>query len=393
MKKKSFFRLFSAGLIVVLMISISVPAFAATYPDQDDNGKMWYQTNLDFGDEYTYAYDIQGYVEGNLFSTTYENDGYSVFLQDGDDQAIDTGTGANGNERIFGDLGLTTRLTFVNDGNYVKVEYVVRNTTALEKTFSLATTSDTQIGDADIAPIEILNDSSIVMRDGDSAQFNIICRDAIGVTDVDSIWIGYYDEQYANMFNDGPEYYDEDDSGMAFSWKDRTLSANGSKTFSVLYSVGAVNSAPTLSLLPAASEVAIGQTMTIQGSVSDLENSSGTKVYYVLDGGAPTPLFTFASAPGSFSGSIVLPSSQDFIGEHIILFYAEDALGALSPTASASLKAIAAPVNETPPVAEQTQTPDTGDTNMLPVFFLMLLGGMGTIGGFFARNASRTITK
>jgi hypothetical protein len=332
MKKNIIRKYFSILFILTLVLATGAPALASGYPDQDDNEKMWFETNYEESDdEGAFDFNIQGYVEGDLTQTTYDNYGYKVYLKDGEGEATNVGTGPNGVERTIGELGFTNRLTFVNGGLYVKVEYIVRNTTATPKTISIATTSDTQIGEEDDAPIEIIDEASIVMSDGDVAQFNIICRNAYGVTDVDTMWIGDYEGQIAYMFDNGPTTLEDGtDSGLAFSWKDETLPANGTKTFSVLFGVGGINVAPVLTLGDLPATVTPGQVLTITGTVSDEENTTGTKVYYVLDNGEPVLFFTFEGAPGQFSKVLTLPTGDSFLGEHIIMFYAEDTGGALS---------------------------------------------------------------
>jgi hypothetical protein len=370
MKKNIIRKYFSILFIITLVLATGAPAFASGYPDQDDNEKMWFQTNNDEDedeDEGVLAFNIQGYVGGTLTQTTYDNLGYLVYLKDGEGEATSVGTGPNGVERIIGELGFTNRLTFVNGGLYVKVEYIVRNTTSTPKSISIATTSDTEIGDEDDAPMAIIDESTINMRDGDVAQFNVICRNAYGVTDVDTMWIGYYSEQKDKMFDNGPTTLEGTDSGLAFSWKDEPLPANGTKTFSVLYGVGSANDAPVLTLGDIPATVTPGQVLTISATVTDEENTTGTKVYYVLDNGEPVLFYTFEGAPGQFSKVLSLPTGDSFLGEHIIMFYAEDTGGALSRARNDELTANEAALDD---------SADTGDRSYMGFALMAAVIGM-----------------
>lgn len=379
-KKRKY--LIAIALVLTLLLSTGMVAYATEYLEQDDNGKMWFETNVNANDEEgdsNYAFNIQGYVGEDLLQTTYNNNGYEVFLkEDGDDEATQVGTAANGVERIVGEIGFTNRLTFVNGGNYVKAEYIIRNTTSSDKTVSIATTSDTQIGNLDYAPMEITS-SAIIMRDGDNAQFNIVCKDAYGVTDVDGMWIGYYDYQWSEMFsNEDPMTLTETDSGLAFSWTGINLPANGTKTFSVLFGVGAVNDAPDLGVGTLPTTVTPGQELTIYGEVSDTENTIDTKVYYILDDGEPVLLYSFDEEPGLFQKKVVLPTDANFTGEHILMFYAEDENGATSSTQKRTFTVetqSAAAVDE---VASE-MSPVTGDESQLGLWILMLLAVAGIV--------------
>lgn len=377
----------SIALVLMLVFSTGAAAYATDYPSQDDNGKMWFDTDIsDLGeeDDYLYAFNIQGYVGEDLLCTTYDNWGYEVFLQEeGDEEATQVGTGPNGVERVVGEIGFTNRLTFVNGGNYVKVEYIIRNTTSSAKTVSIATTSDTQIGEQDDAPMEV-TDSAIIMRDGDTAQFNIICRDAYGVTDVDGMWIGYYDYQWEEMFTDeGPCTLEYTDSGLAFSWIGIDLPANGTKTFSVLFGVGAANDAPVLTLNPISTNVTPGQELIISGKVTDTENSIDTKIYYVLDDGEPTLLYNFDEEPGTFIKKLVLPSDADFTGEHTIMFYAVDDNGALSTAVKKTISLDGE--------ADVTldDTPETGDNTPMGLWILAML----SLGGILLTSATNLLMR
>jgi hypothetical protein len=253
----------------------------------------------------------------------------------------------------------------------------------------MATTSDTQIGDQDDAPMQI-TDTSITMTDGE-AQFNIICRDAYGVTNVDSMWIGYYDYQWEEMFTDeGPCTLEDTDSGLAFSWIGINLPANGTKTFSVLFGMGAKNDAPVLNLDAIPTYVDLGQILYISGEVTDAENQDNTRLYYVLDDGEPVLFYTFENEPGAFEETLTLPSDEDFNGEHTIMFYAVDDGGALSG-AKGQTFTVGSDTEEDDDVAveEKDITPETGDNAPMGLWILAML----SLGGILLTSATNLLMR
>ena len=169
------------------------------------------------------------------------------------------------------------------------------------------------------------------MRDGSTAQFNIVGKNAYGVTDVSTFWIGHYTGSYANMFNEsGITSLSGTDSGLAYSWKDKVLGAGESMTLSVLFGVGPVNYAPVVAMDATPDELALGDDLDLTGNVTDSENTDGTKLYLVLDDGEPVLFHTFTGTPGAFDYTLELPDTVDFLGAHEITVFAEDRDGAIS---------------------------------------------------------------
>ncbi len=315
-------------IVAALLIALGCFPFTASadteaLPNQGDNGKMWYKTDIGS------AFNIKGYVGPSLYQTTYGDGGYNTVLNDGGTYYYLTAV-QNGVEAVYGNFGVTMKLEFVSSGYYVKVQYLVRNLTAQQQTFSLGTCSDTQIGGNDYAPLEIIDNSTLVMRDGGTAQFNIVGRNAYGVTDVSTFWIGHYSGQITNIFNNGPTSLSGTDSGLAYSWKDIVIAPGETKTMAVLFGVGPVNYAPTVALGTVPSEIKLSEDLSLGGTVTDTENSTGTKLYYVLDEGTPVLFHTFADIPGAFNYTLDLPSTQSFLGAHKVTVFAEDSDGAIS---------------------------------------------------------------
>ena len=85
--------------------------------------------------------------------------------------------------------------------------------------------------------------------------------------------------------------------------------------------------APTMSITSTVDTLVLGKPLLVQGTVSDTSNAAGIKVFYSLDNGSASLFHTFSAEPGPFEYEITLPNTIDFVGEHSISIYAEDASG------------------------------------------------------------------
>ncbi|MDO5557518.1 MAG: LPXTG cell wall anchor domain-containing protein [Clostridia bacterium] len=340
MKKTIVKQSFIIMLIMIILGALMVPVRAVA-SNSGDNGKMVWIMDRDIG-----AFDIKGYANDVLKSTTFRDRGYNVELKVGDQQITDF-YNMEPNEEKFGnissgeytDIGLKIKPSFVNNGNYIKIEYIVRNTTEENKTVSIATHSDCKIGGEDRAPLQYDN-GTIIMSDGTS-QFNIVTANAYGVVDTSTVWLGSYTSRYANMFENSTASVSGMDSGLAFSWKDRVIPANSSKTFSVLFGVGLANKAPILTVSSATEKIRRGiegEVYNIVGTVTDYENSEGAKVYYSLDKGDPVECYTFTGAPGAFNINVSLNLTELSIGNHKMEFFVQDTDGAISQSVTKDLQ-------------------------------------------------------
>ena len=336
-KVKRFVSLILSFVFLMCLIPIfALNPYKAYAADSDQSAYMKYETNytqqgLDgsFG-----SYRIWGFINGPQVQTTYNNEGFRITLVE-NGQQHSVGVAQNGVEKfVADDLWITQNLSIVNNGRYVKVQFVVRNAGNTERTFSLGSGADVQIGTNDCAPItKFDNGSGFYMSDGSQAQFNFIGRGAYGVTDVDTFWYGVWNTVDANMFSPAPAgNLTNTDSGMAFSWQNRTIEPNSSEAFSVLIGIGPLNNPPVTTIdglnttLP---DSVPGGTYTITGSVSDAENSTGTSIYYAVDDRAPIEAYTFNGAPGNFTATVNIP--EDITpGSHTLSVYAQDVDGAIS---------------------------------------------------------------
>lgn len=87
---------------------------------------------------------------------------------------------------------------------------------------------------------------------------------------------------------------------------------------------------PVLKVSSPDSSLYLTQPLLVRGMVSDSENLDGVKVYYSLDNGSASLLYTFKADPGPFESEIEMPDTPDYLGEHSVTIYAENPIGELS---------------------------------------------------------------
>ncbi|NCC86313.1 MAG: hypothetical protein EOM05_00390 [Clostridia bacterium] len=318
----------SSICIVFLLIPFVFPVKAVDN-NQGESEHMKYWTNI------SSAYNIQGQHNGEWKITTCGDQGFrATIIIDGLEHTLSQMQ--NGVAKVIdSDISVTLNVSIINAGRYVKIEYVVQNTSEFSHLISLGSGADVQIKNNDYAPITKFDDGSgfkMVEGDENSAQFNFIGKNAYGVTDVDTFWYGYWQNVETNMFTQITEDSYSGDSGMAYSWKDRTIPANSTQKYSVLIGIGAVNAAPVVTISNPAETFGAcvaGGTYAVTGSVSDVENTVGTQLFYSIDGNDAVLAHTFAGQPGAFTANVNIPSDcQD--GAHSIVFFAQDCDGAVS---------------------------------------------------------------
>lgn len=288
------------------------------------------------------SYRLWGTVNGNEKATTYEDEGWRIELRDGAGNSAYVGIISNGVEKtvyVNGvPFGFTLNLSFINAGRYVKVEFAVRNTTNVTQVISIGSIADIKIGENDAAQITQFDDGSgFYMDDGDGARFSFIGKNAYGVTDVDTFWFGYTEDMHVEMYQQVTQRQSPPglDTGMAFSWKNRTIQPGATNKYSVLIGIGEVSAPPVLTLFDEFAPGGMlppllpGSNLSVSGTVSDLEKTAGTQLYYAIDDREPISFYTFPGEPGSFTASITLPNDL-VAGNHTIKIYAQDIDGAIS---------------------------------------------------------------
>jgi regulator of replication initiation timing len=349
------------AFFMTFILTISITPLSVFKPvlvkavDSEQSAYMKYQTNI------TTAYNVWGYVNGVLKQTTFNNNGFRTKLI-ANGSTTNLVNMQNGVGKTVQGIVVTQNLSIVNGGRFVKVQYVLYNTSASAQTISLGSGADIQIGDDDYAPITKFTDGSgfYMTEYGNGAQFNFIGKGAYGVTDVDTFWYGHFRDVDLNMFNQvNISSLTNTDSGMAYAWNNRTIQPNSTQSFSVLIGIGTANKAPVISITNPT--VAFpggipGGTYNFSGSVSDAENTTGTEVYYAIDNRPAVKAYTFNGAPGGLSSSIAIPSDISS-GSHTITFYAQDKDGGVSAAVTRTIN-IALP-DTTPPTFTVSGNPTT----------------------------------
>ena len=268
-------------------------------------------------------------IWGEGVQTTYGDHGYNTVLNvNGSETNIKNGTGSlNG-------VNLITNLTNISDGNYVKVEYIVTNNNNSSATIGIATHADIQIASNDRAPIDnISGNRGFTMSDG-SHIFRFIGRDSYGVTNVDTYWFGTYNDRQANMWNTSYTYDGSNtDSGMAYSWKNRSIGPGETQKYSVIIGVGELNTPPTINVTSSFDKAYYPtQTVKVTGTVNDIDVGDVLTVKYAIDSGAEITIGNNYRPNGNavpFNTSFVIPTSIS-TGQHMIQLWAADDKGNMS---------------------------------------------------------------
>ena len=294
-------------------------------------------------------------VWGEGVQTTYADHGYDTVLDvNGTQTNIYNGTGS------LSGINLVTSLNNISDGNYVKVEYTVTNTNSYSVTIGIATHADIQIASNDHAPINnISGNRGVTMSDG-SHIFRFIGRDSYGVTNVDTYWFGTYSNRQANMWNTSYTYVGSStDSGMAFSWKNRTIGPGETQKYSVIIGVGELNTPPTINVTSSFDTAYYPmQTVQVTGTVNDIDIGDVLTVKYAIDSGTEITIGNNYRPNGTavpFSTSFVIPTTIS-PGQHMIQLWAADDKGNMSVPVTVYFTVGA---DTTPPDATHTITPDT----------------------------------
>lgn len=298
-----------------------------------DNGKMWFSTTAD------YTFNVKGYYNNNLLQTTYADRGYQTYLKvDGVETAL-SGFVNNGTTINVNGIDVTQNLSMVSGGNYVKIEYVLKNTTNVAKTISLASGADIMIDRNDHAPIyKLEGEKGLRMTDGGNSQFIFIGRNSYGVTDVDTFWFGYYSDWRSNKYN---HYAGNSitgiDSGMAWSWKNRTIQPGETQKYSVLIGIGELNNPPTLNLNTNLKNIYYtGEYVPISGTVNDTDMNDIVYIRYAIDDGAEIQIpgsYKPNGVPKSFNSGFTIPSNLP-AGVHNLKVWAVDDKGNMSNPAT-----------------------------------------------------------
>lgn len=316
-KHKILYKLIAMFTIVILLNAININTTKAitmnAYPMTDSNFNIW----------------------GDSVQTTYSDKGYfSVLNVNGTETNIKNCSGSlNG-------VSVQTKLSYISNGNYVKISFEATNTSGSTKTIGIATYADIQIADNDYAPITNLSGNrGFTMTDGTKYTFTFLGRNSYGVTDVDTYWFGQFQIREENKWNNSQTYVygstteRQGDSGMAFSWKNRTIQNGEKLIFSVAIGIGTLNTPPTIRVTSQLKNSYYqGEVVDVQGYVNDIDNGDIVTVKYAIDGGEEMVIANNLRPNGSekyFHTSFSIPNNISN-GKHFFQVWAADSCGNMS---------------------------------------------------------------
>lgn len=316
-KHKILYKLIAMFTIVILLNAININTTKAitmnAYPMTDSNFNIW----------------------GDSVQTTYSDRGYfSVLNVNGTEANIKNCSGSlNG-------VSVQTKLSYISNGNYVKISFEATNTSGSAKTIGIATYADIQIANNDYAPITNLSGNrGFTMTDETKYTFTFLGRNSYGVTDVDTYWFGQYQIREENKWNNsqtfdyGSESERKGDSGMAFSWKNRTIQNGEKLIFSVAIGIGTLNTPPTIRVTSQLKNSYYqGEVVDVQGYVNDINNGDIVTVKYAIDGGEEMVIANSLRPNGSekyFHTSFSIPNNISN-GKHFFQVWAADNCGNMS---------------------------------------------------------------
>lgn len=316
-KHKILYKLIAMFTIVILLNAININTTKAitmnAYPMTDSNFNIW----------------------GDSVQTTFSDKGYfSVLNVNGTEANIKNCSGSlNG-------VSVQTKLSYISNGNYVKISFEATNTSGSAKTIGIATYADIQIANNDYAPITNLSGNrGFTMTDGTKYTFTFLGRNSYGVTDVDTYWFGQYQIREENKWNNsqtfdyGSESERKGDSGMAFSWKNRTIQNGEKLIFSVAIGIGTLNTPPTIRVTSQLKNSYYqGEVVDVQGYVNDIDNGDIVTVKYAIDGGEEMVIANNLRPNGSekyFHTSFTIPNNISN-GQHFFQVWAADNCGNMS---------------------------------------------------------------
>ena len=316
-KHKILYKLIAMFTIVILLNAININTTKAitmnAYPMTDSNFNIW----------------------GDSVQTTFSDKGYfSVLNVNGTEANIKNCSGSlNG-------VSVQTKLSYISNGNYVKISFEATNTSGSTKTIGIATYADIQIADNDYAPITNLSGNrGFTMTDGTKYTFTFLGRNSYGVTDVDTYWFGQFQIREENKWNNSQTYVygstteRQGDSGMAFSWKNRTIQNGEKLIFSVAIGIGTLNTPPTIRVTSQLKNSYYqGEVVDVQGYVNDIDNGDIVTVKYAIDGGEEMVIANNLRPNGSekyFHTSFTIPNNISY-GQLFFQVWAADNCGNMS---------------------------------------------------------------
>ena len=281
-------------------------------------------------EDYFDYFDINGCVNNEWKSTTYDNIGYFTVLKVNDNAP----RLVKFNNSVLNNIQSDINTEFVYDGNYVKLEYVLKNIGNESAKISLGCFADIQIGENDCATVERIGDNvGIKMTDPkEDLQYIFYGRNNEYVTDIDRLWIGLFPEEEIHFFNQNNiNYIEKNDTSYTFSWIDRTIEPGETKKFSVLIGVGKFSSSPVVEFDEEQENNYNTDDVKINVDIRDSdEDGTGTLKYLIDESDTEEEIKYDALADGKKRVVIDLSGKNLNIGKHHLKVYAVDSQGNMS---------------------------------------------------------------
>lgn len=285
--------------------------------------------------------DILGCFNSQYYSSTYNDGGYKLAMQ------VNKGSSTNV-DCLNGTTidNVTCTVAIEQQGEFARVSYLVNNANEKDAIVSLGTHADVKIGNNDQAPISKRIDTAgktygVTMKDGNGSQLCVLFGSGLaGVTSISDYWFGYYalnNEAYQMVGNyySGSNFMEENgsyDSGMGWCWKDRTIPAGSTVTFSYLIGVGEVSLEPTSSFEVTPNDPEGWNDLTrphklaIEGTYDSPAGLDGMIEYAVETSEDWQPLTDLLHSGATFKDSLVamFDASRE---KHVIRFRTKDNVG------------------------------------------------------------------
>jgi len=299
------------------------------------------------GSTYLYCYqssssiDFMGLFGSQYYGCTFGDNGYRVAMQVGSGSAeqVDCLDGTTLD-------GVTFTASVEQQGELARICYNLTNTNERDTVVSLGIHADIMIGSNDSAPISKRIDTTgktygLTLMDGNGAQLCALFGSNLkGVTGADDYWFGSYYEnddasQMVGNYTQGNNWMVENgsyDSGMGFCWKNRTIPAGATVTFSWLIGVGDVSLEPSSSFEVTPddpegwNDLSRPHRLTLEGEYESPAGLDGMIEYAVENSEEWIPLTDTLASGSTFTASLVA-NFDSTLSTHTIHFRTVDNVG------------------------------------------------------------------
>ena len=163
-------------------------------------------------------------ITNGSIKSTYGNGGYHTYIK------VNGGSENQMNANTFTTGGVTISRSTSTRNEYGRVQttYTVKNTNSSAVTVAVAVYTDIQVNSNDSAPIYVTN-YGFYSSDG-TYKFAYYVKNTEYINNVDTVYLGQYTDANNNKWTNRYVNVSGVDSGIAFSWANRSIPAGGSIT-------------------------------------------------------------------------------------------------------------------------------------------------------------------